>query len=116
MAWYWGEKTKRLALFISAQANDIHAWGFTECRARHLKSRTEFWISGRFWGFDVMSEFGELDAGFSLMQKWKLHRKLNKLKQKLEKQQKANKTSVEDQILEKMVVSVWGTPEGKVDG
>lgn len=110
--WCWGRKTASLYKYIMLQADNERAWEFSEYKATHI-SRVQIWIANGFPFVDVYdyNTTGKQCVGFSLMQKWRIHRKLKKLKQKIEKADKLNslkKTlngfdSKEEMYLAKMV-------------
>ena len=87
MAWYWGGKTKGLYEYIMLQADNEGAWELALYTLRHKPSRVEVWVDGFvFFEVDIYDDFvspGRQHVGFSLVQKWKIHRKLNKLRQKI---------------------------------
>ena len=112
----WGWKQRGLYKYIMACADNPDAWEFTISRAVHRPSKVGIWMGNGFWFVDIydgsFSGTGDQKIGFSLVQKWKIHRKLKKIKQKLERAAEVAKrdgyeTKV-DYWLGKMIGGTWG--------
>lgn len=113
MAWYWGGKTKGLYKYIMLQGDDEKLWSFPDdYKARHI-SGVQIWTANN-WPFIDIYDYettGKQGVGFSIVQKWNIHRKLKKLKQRIEKRERQEQMRVyargydskEEMYLAKMV-------------
>lgn len=102
--WCWGREAKDLVKYIMEQPDDM--WEFEDHAARHRPSRLRIWIQNNFFHLEIWdSETTSWNsAGMSLVQKWKIHRKLNKLRQKMIKRQRTGgHSSMAEKYLAKMV-------------
>lgn len=124
MALFWGRKTHDLYKYIMLQAGSKEVWSFTENRALHV-SGVRVWM-GSGWPFVDIYDPDKLPSkqsvGFSIVQKWRIHRKLKKLHQKILKEERqrelksrlGNFDSKEEMYLAKMVAGAL--TGGEVDG
>ncbi|MNK71143.1 hypothetical protein D3C87_905850 [compost metagenome] len=114
MALFWGWKQRGLYKYIMLEAGNEKVWHersmYTTCHV----SGVEIWTGNGFWFVDIYESHlspSKQQVGFSLMQKWRIYRKLKKMKQKIEKQKRAEEykqlargfDSKEDMYLAKMV-------------
>lgn len=83
--WCWGWKQRDLYRLIMSEADNENGWEFGDMYASHKKSDIALWIGGWWFQTDIYDwrRNGKQSVGFSLMQRWKIHRKLKKLGQKL---------------------------------
>src|SRR5574338_546566 len=89
--WCWGWKQRGLVKYILLCADNPSAWDFSIYRARHV-SGVCVWLGNGFLSASL-EDAGGTDYNFSLslMQRWKIYRKLNKIRQKLKKQEDKQK-------------------------
>lgn len=118
MAMFWGWKQRKLYTYIMLQADNENAWEFSECRATHRPSGIDIWMSNGFWFVDIydwrVSGKSDQNIGFSLVQKWKIHRKLKKIKQKFQRMAEAEKRGgFESKVDYYMAEMVGGTLSGE---
>jgi hypothetical protein len=90
--------------YILLQADESKVWTrLDSMRATHV-SGVSFWIGDNFLDFALQDDNCEDVKGvFSLMQKWKIRRKLLKLRQRMERERKYKGMSLPQAYLAKMV-------------
>lgn len=110
--WCWGWKQRELYKYVMLQAGEEHLWKADMYTMRHV-SGVNIWTGNGFLFIDVYDpdRSGKMNVEFSMIQKWRIHRKLKKLKQKLRKRRElGNYDSIEEKYLARMVE---GTLTGK---
>lgn len=110
------EGKKGLVAYIAQQAGNIDSWERWRDFLIHKPSRIGILTERRLWWVNVtlavfpsdryyFDDNKKLEVGFTMIQKWKVHRKLNKLRQQMRKRQR---DAAAQEALEKMIAGVWG--------
>lgn len=93
--WCWGWKQRGLCKYIMLQAGEEHLWETSLYTVRHV-SGVEIWIGNGFWFTDIYDPNkrggSDVKVGFSMIQKWRIHRKLRKLQQRIRKKRELGDT------------------------
>lgn len=104
--WPFKGKADGLAQFILNQIEENpDGWGFAQCTAHHMASNVQVWTANTWLQCGIWERMERHDVGFTMIQKWKIHRKLNKLKQRLEREAEAKKVPMAQEVLERMVTA-----------
>lgn len=105
--WCWGWKQRGLVKYLMVCADNESAWEFSLYRAKHV-SGVYVWLGNGFLGCSIEDNRGEdYKFSLSLMQRWRIHRKLKKIQQKLKKKEDKRKwagfDSEEEMVLARLV-------------
>ena len=86
LKWLYNPDTKRLFESVMQELEDDDKWKFTDshCYAMHKSGVTIYWWKRSFFNVD-MYDGGTMQVGFTVQQKWKIHRKLKKMAQRMAK-------------------------------
>lgn len=111
--WCWGWKQRELVRYILLCADSPSAWRFSTYRAVHISSGTGVWLGNGFPFVSLENRHGDdYKISLSLMQRWRIYRKLKKIQQKIKKQEEKRKwegfDSEEEMVMARMVAGVLG--------
>lgn len=94
---------RELYEYIMLQADEQRVWRTDNLRASHV-SGISFWMGCNAFEFDMQDQRGnDIKGMFLLMQKWKIRRKLLKLRQRMEREKKIDGLTPAQAYLAKMV-------------